>query len=92
MVPSIEQILWLAFALAWGTEHLLYTRSYMDMIEKDLSGENTWAFGQVFPVILLALPILTFAESYHGKGTLFARIIQETGNRTQSRGTLLVRP
>ena len=71
MVPINEQILWLAFALAWGTTHILDTRSYMDEVESDTSGENTWGFGQVFPVILLALPMLSIAESYYGRGTPF---------------------
>lgn len=25
---AIEQILWLVFALAWGTSHLFYTRAF----------------------------------------------------------------
>ena len=74
MVPLIEQILWLAFALAWGTTHLLDTRAYMVSAESDTSGENTWDFGQLFPVILLALPMLSIAESYYGRGTPFTRI------------------
>ena len=67
MVPMNEQILWLAFALAWGTMNLSITRSYVDEVESDTSGENTWGFGQVFPVILLALPMLSIAESYYGR-------------------------
>ena len=67
LIPLIEQILWLAFALAWGTTHLMETRSYMDEVESDRSDENTWGFGQLFPVILLALPILSIAESYYGR-------------------------
>ena len=92
MAPLIEQILWLAFALAWGTTHLMNTRSYMDEVEIDTSGENTWGFGQLFPVILLALPMLSIAESYYGMGTPFARLVLEIGHRTQSRGPLPVRP
>ena len=92
MVPLIEQILWLAFALAWGTTHLMTTRSYMDEVEIDTSGENTWGFGQVFPVILLALPVLSIAENYYGEATPFARIVLEVGHRTQSHGILPARP
>ena len=94
MVPINEQILWLAFALAWGTEHLLVIRSplgLVDDIESVTSEENTWGFGQLFPVILLALPIFSIAESYYGRGTRFAIIILGIWDRSRSHGTLLVR-
>ena len=87
MFPPIEQILWLAFALAWGTEHLFETRSLMDEVESDTSDENTWSFGQLFPVILLALPILSFAESYYGRRTRFASSILGIGHKSRSHGT-----
>ena len=73
MFPSIEQILWLAFALAWGTVHLVHTQEFKNEVENDPSEEKTWGFGQVFPVILLALPMLSIAESFYGRGTCFAR-------------------
>ena len=73
MFPLIEQILWLAFALAWGTTHLFRIQKYKDEVENSSSDENTWGFGQVFPVILLALPMLSIAESFYGRGTSFAR-------------------
>ena len=92
MIPSIEQILWLAFALGWGTQNLFHTMSYSEKIESDTSDEKAWGFGQVFPVILLALPVLSFAESYYGRAIPFARIVQAIRIRTQSCGTLLVRP
>lgn len=28
--------------------------------------ENTWTFGQTFPVILLAVPLLSIGESFFG--------------------------
>ena len=67
MVLLIEQILWLAFGLAWGTTHLLYARNFTTQAETNTSAENTWGFGQVFPVVLLALPMLSIGESYYGK-------------------------
>ena len=70
IVPLIEQILWLAFALAWGTTHLLYTRTFTRILSTSISMtsvENTWGFGQVFPVVLLAVPMLSIGESYYGK-------------------------
>ena len=64
----------------------------MDEVESDASEENTWGFGQVFPVILLAFPMLSIAENYYGRATPSAKVVQGIGSRTQSRGTLLVRP
>ena len=72
IISPIEQILWLAFALAWGTTRLFFTRS---IAEQDTFKENTWGFGQLIPVILLALPILSIGESYYGKQTQCARIM-----------------
>ena len=60
MVP---QILWLLFALTWGTENLFLTRgSYGSNVEED-----TWSFGQFFPMILLILPVLNIVETYYGE-------------------------
>lgn len=74
MYPLFEQLLWLAFALAWGTTHLFHTQTYMDEPESGRSSENTWGFGQTFPVILLALPMLSIAESFYGRETRFSKI------------------
>jgi len=58
----LGEILWLAFALAWGTENLIHTRAYnID------DTENTWGFGQLFPVLLSVLPLLSILETYYGK-------------------------
>ncbi len=55
------EILWLAFALAWGTRNLFITRAY-----NSDNTENTWGFGQLFPVLLLVLPLLSILETYYG--------------------------
>ena len=57
------EIFWLMFALAWGTSNLLHTRSHSNPAIADL--ENTWGFSQVFPIVLLALPILSIGENYY---------------------------
>ncbi len=56
------EILWLAFSLAWGTRNLLITRAYSGE-----GTENTWGFGQLFPVVLLVLPLLSIAETHYEK-------------------------
>ena len=66
------QILWLCFALAWGTIHLFTARSYLSQDAALVSAENVWSFGQFLPVILLILPILSIAEDCYGKIQLLA--------------------
>ncbi|KAL8993034.1 MAG: hypothetical protein Q9169_006645 [Polycauliona sp. 2 TL-2023] len=56
----IFEILWLLGALIWGTKNLLTTRS-----SANNDDENTWEFGQMFPVILLVLPLLSALETYY---------------------------
>ena len=56
------KILWLAFALAWGTGNLFSTRLH----DTDKT-QNTWSFGQIFPVILLVLPLLSLVETFYGE-------------------------
>lgn len=71
------QIIWLALALAWGSAHLfrtwfptadplldLYPHPDLDSVAYE---ESVWRFGQLLPVILLALPLLGIWESYAGK-------------------------
>jgi len=67
------EMLWLAFALAWGTRNLyvtrVYYRAYIQAYNGDNSddSENTWGFGQLFPVLLLVLPLLSIGETYYEK-------------------------
>ena len=60
----MNQLLWLALALAWGTTHLLEARAQYSSSNTS-NVENTWGFGQTFPLILLALPILSIGESFY---------------------------
>lgn len=58
-------MLWLGFALAWGTQRLYAIRLAPDLSIRD--EENTWGFGQLVPVFLMAIPILSVGQSYFGK-------------------------
>ena len=57
------QVLWLFFALAWGTINLGFTRFQ----HYNTNTENTLSFGQFFPLILLVLPLLNMVETYYGE-------------------------
>ena len=51
--------------LAWGTTQILALRSTVD--PKVLKEENTWGFGQLLPVLLLAVPFLAYADGLFGE-------------------------
>ena len=65
--PNNIQIVWLFFALIWGTAHLLGARSLYGAVTQSTDG---WSFGQILPLILLALPILSMAENCYGGSNL----------------------
>ena len=58
------KITWLALALAWGTMVVWRDRDEGAVSggpeETDLLEDNTWGFGQVFPLVLLILPLVFF--------------------------------
>ncbi|KAI4673701.1 uncharacterized protein J4E88_008758 [Alternaria novae-zelandiae] len=66
------EILWLAFAMAWGTIKVWDTRAaaswnydgYNFTLNQKISEENSWGFGQTLPLILLLLPLLSMAQAY----------------------------
>jgi len=66
------EILWLAFAMAWGTIKVWETRAaaswnydgYNFTLNQKISEENSWGFGQTLPLILLLLPLLSMAQAY----------------------------
>ena len=67
---STIQILWLCFALAWGTAHLFVARSLYGTSDGTTPAEDSWSFGQFLPVVLLTLPILSMAENCYSKSNL----------------------
>ena len=67
----LVEIVWLAFAMAWGTIKVWLTRSSAtinfdgrDYTSNSLSEENYWSFGQILPLVLFLLPILSMAQTY----------------------------
>ncbi|KAF2662386.1 hypothetical protein K491DRAFT_709756 [Lophiostoma macrostomum CBS 122681] len=66
------EIIWLTFAMAWGTIKLWDTRSsaVFDPVGNDVGAneavleEDFWSFGQTLPLVLLLLPILSMVQTY----------------------------
>ncbi|KAF2019289.1 ArfGap-domain-containing protein [Aaosphaeria arxii CBS 175.79] len=66
------EIIWLSFAVAWGSIKLYDTRrsvhynSDAEWIDDsgDILEENIWSFGQILPLVLLLLPILGMIQAY----------------------------
>ncbi|KAL4939194.1 hypothetical protein BDV06DRAFT_41167 [Aspergillus oleicola] len=62
-------LLWLFIALIWGTLRLTFDRIDMDKSRDSpnssaASGDNSWSFGQMVPVLLLLMPIMHTIEIY----------------------------
>lgn len=51
--------------LLWGTLQILIPRQTLPF--NTYSTESSWTFGQILPVLLLAVPVLSFIEGYMGK-------------------------
>ena len=67
------KVTWLALATVWGTIVVWRDRERgTDSSEKiTLSEDNTWGFGQVFPIVLLLLPLVSFSEAVYGTSLLY---------------------
>ena len=63
LTQSFVMSLWICGAgLAWGSLQILVPRAFLP--SSTLDTESAWTFGQVLPIILLAVPIMSFAEGY----------------------------
>jgi hypothetical protein len=68
----LVEIIWLTFAIAWGTIKIWTTRTAVRfnyhgreyMLKHDISQENSWSFGQTLPLVLILLPLLSMAQAY----------------------------
>ncbi|OAG01367.1 uncharacterized protein CC84DRAFT_1220884 [Paraphaeosphaeria sporulosa] len=69
----LGEIIWLSFAIAWGSLKVWDTRSlvwFTQLDDGDITFKNTyndddtWSFGQILPMVLLLLPILSMIQSY----------------------------
>lgn len=62
------QIIWLIYALAWGTVRLFTARKRIHNTDLNTtSEEDSWGFGQWIPVLLLMLPFLAMGETFYGE-------------------------
>lgn len=92
------EIIWLSFAMAWGTIKVWDTRAAAAYNHDGLSmtvnhevlEENTWSFGQILPLVLLLLPLLSMAQAYLDNDAK-AQETKDEGQRnersTQEKGT-----
>ncbi|KAF2748856.1 hypothetical protein M011DRAFT_476226 [Sporormia fimetaria CBS 119925] len=68
----LMEIIWLSFAISWGTVKLWSTRSAVTHdvrgsnvgANQDVLEEDFWSFGQILPLVLLLLPVLAMAQTY----------------------------
>ena len=66
LAQSFVMSLWICGAgLVWGSFQIL--EPHQTLPSETLGTETSWTFGQVLPVMLLGVPILSFAEGYASK-------------------------
>ena len=69
VAQSFVMSLWICGAgLVWGSFQILEPRRTVP--SQTLRTENSWTFGQILPVLLLLVPILSFSEGYTSKSIL----------------------
>lgn len=51
---------WLVVSAIWGTIKLFQTRAAVDMVDED-----SWAFGQIIPLVLLIAPLFAIVEQLY---------------------------
>ena len=56
------EIMWLVFAMVWGSIHLFHARKGITKRNGEMQ-QSIWGFGQCVSVILLAQPLLSIAEN-----------------------------
>ncbi|KAG9235175.1 hypothetical protein BJ875DRAFT_374788 [Amylocarpus encephaloides] len=76
---KLWEVTWLSATLVWGTLRILLLQqgfetftSQLDIPTEVLEGQNIWGFGQVVPVVLLALPLLSFLGEWCWKCQVLA--------------------
>ncbi|KAL8776010.1 MAG: hypothetical protein Q9194_003437 [Teloschistes cf. exilis] len=63
LAQSFVMSLWICGGgLIWGSFQILVPRQRLSA--QILEAENSWTFGQILPVMLLAVPVLSFAQGY----------------------------
>lgn len=69
----LAPLLWVLLNLIWGSLQLLIPR--VGLAESAaIAEENTFGFGQIIPLMLLALPLVAAVEAYYGRSNTDARV------------------
>ncbi|OTA52605.1 hypothetical protein K449DRAFT_440633 [Hypoxylon sp. EC38] len=56
-----SDVYWLVISITWGTMKILDLRTILGHAENQ---DDTWSFGQLLPVLLLALPMISLVEQF----------------------------
>ena len=69
----LAPLLWVLLNLIWGSLQLLIPR--VGLAESTaIAEENNFGFGQIIPLMLLALPLVAAIEAYYGRSNTDARV------------------
>jgi hypothetical protein len=61
----LSELIWLTFSLLWGVMKIYVWRGKAPFHDY----EDTWGFGQLLPLLLLLLPVVSLPEIYSGEYT-----------------------
>lgn len=70
----LTSMLWVLLSLVWGSLQLLIPRTELAG-QGLIAEENTFGFGQIVPLMLLALPLVAAFEAYYGQSNIAARMV-----------------
>lgn len=96
------EILWLGFAIAWGTVKLWVTRGTLtyrqppagqDHLQPTaILEEDYWSFGQTLPLALLLIPLLAMAQTYFDNDAKAAEAAHKAQKEQLKALEILTRP
>ena len=69
----LAPLLWALLNLVWGSLQLLNPRTALAN-QGQIEEENTFGFGQIIPLMLLALPLVAAFDAYYGKSNANMRV------------------
>lgn len=82
-------LIWLFFGATFGIGQVIsirkdYTVPYRH--DQEIDTLNKWGFGQILPLVLLSLPVLTGLEAYFGKLAMQNALVPCTNTHNRSKG------
>lgn len=100
VASMLVEIIWLTFAIVWGTIKVWDTRASAGYNTErqyvgangDVLEEDSWSFGQTLPLVLLLLPLLSMAQAYLDNEAKAHGDAKATGNNIKAERNSTLHP